>query len=101
MPLFVIGRIVGKWVGIFAAKTTVGADLPIGYADYRGGLDVCIAIRTIVLEAGQATLQAGAGIVADSDPEAEERETEAKAGALFEALRLAGELSAPRAAEGD
>jgi anthranilate synthase component I len=64
----------------------------LGYVDLRGNLDFCIAIRTIVLKDGHATVQAGAGIVADSDPAAEQRETEAKAGALFEALRLAGGL---------
>ena len=47
----------------------------VGYLDLRGNLDFCIAIRTLVLRAGKATLQAGAGIVADSDPAAEERET--------------------------
>ena len=64
----------------------------LGYVDLRGNLDFCIAIRTVVLRDGEATLQAGAGIVADSDPMAEEKETEAKAGALFEALRLAERL---------
>jgi anthranilate synthase component 1 len=65
----------------------------LGYLDLSGNLDFCIAIRTLVFRGGKATLQAGAGIVADSDPEAEERETEAKAGAMFEALRRAGGLS--------
>ncbi|HEX9203122.1 MAG TPA: anthranilate synthase component I family protein, partial [Vicinamibacteria bacterium] len=64
----------------------------LGYLDLRGNLDFCIAIRTLIMQAGQVTLQAGAGVVADSDPAYEERETEAKAGALFEALRLAGGL---------
>ena len=64
----------------------------LGYVDLRGNLDFCIAIRTLVMRGGTATLQAGAGIVADSDPVREERETEAKAEALFEALRLAGGL---------
>jgi anthranilate synthase component 1 len=64
----------------------------LGYLDLRGNLDFCIAIRTVFLESGRATLQAGAGIVADSDPEAELRETEAKAGAMIEALRLAEAL---------
>jgi anthranilate synthase component I len=64
----------------------------LGYIDFGGNLDFCIAIRTLVMQAGRVTLQAGAGIVADSDPAYEERETEAKAGALFAALRLAGEL---------
>ncbi len=64
----------------------------LGYIDLRGNLDFCIAIRTVVLDQGRATVQAGAGIVADSDPHAEQRETEAKAGAMLEALRLAARL---------
>jgi anthranilate synthase component I len=64
----------------------------LGYLDLRGNLDFCIAIRTIVMGGGRATVQAGAGIVADSDPAAELAETEAKAGAMREALRLAGAL---------
>jgi anthranilate synthase component I len=64
----------------------------VGYIDLRGNLDFCITIRTLLLERGRAVFQAGAGIVADSDPEAEQRETEAKAAALVEALGLAGEL---------
>jgi anthranilate synthase component I len=64
-----------------------------GYLDLRGNLDFCIAIRTLLLGQGRAILQAGAGIVADSDPAAETRETEAKAGAMIEALRLARSLS--------
>jgi anthranilate/para-aminobenzoate synthase component I len=65
----------------------------LGYLDMRGNLDFCIAIRTLTMKGGRATLQAGAGIVADSDPAAEERETDAKAQALFEALKLAGGLA--------
>ena len=64
----------------------------LGYLDLRGNLDFCITIRTVVLGRGRATVQAGAGIVADSDPHAEQRETEAKAGAMLEALRLAARL---------
>jgi anthranilate synthase component 1 len=64
----------------------------VGYLDLRGNLDFCITIRTVVLEGGQAVVQAGAGIVADSDPESERREMEAKAAAMREALRLAGSL---------
>jgi anthranilate synthase component 1 len=64
----------------------------VGYLDLRGNLDFCITIRTVVLEGGRAVVQAGAGIVADSDPESERRETEAKAAAMREALRLAGNL---------
>jgi len=65
----------------------------LGYIDLGGNLDFCIAIRTLVMRAGKATLQSGAGIVADSDPAYEERETEAKAQAIFEALAVAGGLA--------
>jgi len=68
----------------------------LGYVDFTGNSDFCIAIRTLVLDGGRATLQAGAGIVADSDPSAERRETEAKAGALLEALRASGEIASWR-----
>jgi anthranilate synthase component I len=61
----------------------------VGYALPDGTLDTCIAIRTIVLHDGMALLQAGAGIVADSDAAYENRETEAKAGAVMDAIRLA------------
>jgi len=74
-----------------AARGLYGGAL--GYVDPRGNLDFCILIRTLVFRNGRVTIQAGAGIVADSDPAAEERETDAKAAALFEALRLAGELA--------
>jgi anthranilate synthase component 1 len=65
----------------------------LGYFDLRGNVDFCIAIRTLLLGGGRAILQAGAGIVADSDPLAETRETEAKAGAMIEALSLAQRLA--------
>jgi len=61
----------------------------IGYLDFAGHLDCCIAIRTIVIRDGRAYVQAGAGIVADSNSEAEYRETEAKASALLRALAMA------------
>jgi anthranilate synthase component I len=64
----------------------------VGYLDFRGNMDFCITIRTVVLEGGRATFQAGAGIVADSDPESERLETEAKAQAMLEALRVAAEI---------
>lgn len=64
----------------------------LGYFDLRGNADFCIAIRTLLLENGRATVQAGAGIVADSDPETELLETEAKAGAMMEALQVARSL---------
>lgn len=61
----------------------------VGYIDYAGNLDTCIAIRTLVLENGIAKIQAGAGIVADSVPETEYQETIHKATGLFKAIELA------------
>ena len=63
----------------------------VGYALPDGDLDTCIAIRTVVLTPGLARLQAGAGIVADSDPEAEHLECLSKLAALEAALDLAEE----------
>jgi anthranilate synthase component 1 len=59
------------------------------YVDYASNLDSCIAIRTIHLQDGVATVQAGAGIVADSVPEKEYEECVNKARALFRAVELA------------
>jgi anthranilate synthase component 1 len=61
----------------------------VGYALPGGAFDTCIAIRTIVLADGVALLQAGAGIVADSDPAAEDDECLRKLAALEEAIELA------------
>src|SRR5271166_4424440 len=58
-------------------------------ADYAGNLDSCIAIRTMVLHRGRAYVQAGAGIVADSDPESEYQECMSKASALLRACERA------------
>jgi anthranilate synthase component 1 len=66
------------------------------YADHAGALDACIAIRTMVARGGRAVLQAGAGLVADSVPEREFDETQAKAGALLRAIRLAEAWSPER-----
>jgi anthranilate synthase component 1 len=60
------------------------------YADYAGNLDSCIAIRTMVVHRGRAYIQAGAGIVADSDPESEYQECMNKASALLSAVEKAG-----------
>jgi anthranilate synthase component I len=61
----------------------------VGYLSYTGDLDTCINIRATFVHQGKAYLQAGAGIVADSDPAYENRESEAKAGAVMDAIRLA------------
>jgi len=61
----------------------------VGYFSPDGGMDSCIVLRTAVVKDGTMHIQAGAGIVADSQPEYEQRECEAKAGALFAAAREA------------
>jgi anthranilate synthase component 1 len=61
----------------------------VGYLDFAGNLDFCIAIRTISMKDGHAVVQAGAGIVADSLPAAEYEETQDKARALLQALEMA------------
>ena len=61
----------------------------VGYIDFAGNLDFCIAIRTITLRDGIARVQAGAGIVADSNPAAEYEETRDKARGVIRALELA------------
>ena len=67
----------------------------VGYFSPDGNMDSCIVLRTGIVKDGMLHVQAGAGIVADSDPEYEQRECEAKAGALMaasrEAARVAGE----------
>jgi anthranilate synthase component 1 len=61
----------------------------VGYVSYGGDLDTCIYIRSAVVVDGRVHVQAGGGIVADSDPELESRETEHKAGAVMSAIELA------------
>jgi anthranilate synthase component I len=61
----------------------------VGYLDFAGNLDFCITIRTVQIEHGQAYVQAGAGIVADSNPAAEYEETRDKARAVIRALEIA------------
>ncbi|MEL7834432.1 anthranilate synthase component I [Fodinibius sp. Rm-B-1B1-1] len=61
----------------------------VGYFDFSGNMDTCIVIRTMLVTDSKVYIQAGAGIVADSDPEKEYVETQNKAGALVEALSVA------------
>jgi anthranilate synthase component 1 len=61
----------------------------VGYLSYTGDLDTCIYIRSALVKDGLVHVQAGAGVVADSDPAYEQRESEAKAGAVFAAIALA------------
>lgn len=60
----------------------------VGYIDYRGNMDTCIALRTMVVKDNVVYVQAGCGVVADSDPEAEYQETLNKAKALISAIEM-------------
>ena len=65
----------------------------IGYVDFTGNLDTCIAIRTAVIKSGKAMVQAGAGIVADSIPTSENEECLNKAAAVLGAIAAANSLT--------
>ena len=71
----------------------------VGYIDFSGNLDTAIALRTCIIEGDTAWVQAGAGIVVDSRPEAEYRECVSKAAAVLTAISLARDLD--RTAEAD
>jgi anthranilate synthase component 1 len=61
----------------------------VGYIDFSGNMDTCIALRTLVMQGQTAYVQAGAGIVADSVPETEYQETLSKAKGLLKAIEIA------------
>ncbi len=61
----------------------------VGYFSYTGNMDLCITIRTMVVKDGKLSVQTGAGIVSDSEPEAEYEETVNKAEGMMQAIRLA------------
>jgi anthranilate synthase component 1 len=63
----------------------------VGYIDFRGNLDTCIALRTLAIKNNIAYIQAGGGIVADSDPKREREESINKASALVRAVKFAHE----------
>jgi anthranilate synthase component 1 len=67
----------------------------VGYIDFNGGMDLCIGIRMAVLKDNQVYAQAGAGIVADSDPAKEYQECLRKAAAVIEAVETAGKAVLP------
>ncbi len=60
----------------------------VGYVDFAGNMDTCIALRTIVIQGERAYVQSGAGIVADSDPRSEFQETQNKARGLLKAIEI-------------
>src|SRR5213078_4934386 len=67
----------------------------IGYFGFDGNVDSCIALRCAILKNGKAYFQAGAGIVADSDPQREYEETVNKARAMMKALSMANQIKTP------
>ena len=67
----------------------------VGYIDFSGNMDMCIALRTLVLHAGKAYIQAGCGVVYDSIPAAEYEETVNKARGMIKALQMAEEQLTP------
>jgi len=74
----------------------------VGYLSWNGDMDTAIAIRTAVLKDGQLNVQAGAGIVYDSEPDTEWRETMSKARAIFRAVAMAeGDIETSRDPGGD
>src|SRR2546427_4858499 len=77
----IIQELEGSGRGLYAGA--------VGYVDFAGNLDFCIAIRTVIMSGGKAYVQAGAGIVMDSNPTAEFEETRDKARAQLQALELA------------
>ncbi|RJF71097.1 anthranilate synthase component I [Deinococcus cavernae] len=62
-----------------------------GYIAFDGSMDMALTLRTMVVTGGRVHIQAGAGIVADSDPAAEEQETRSKAAAMMKAVAMAAE----------
>jgi len=74
----------------------------VGYLDFSGNLDTAIVIRTLVVGAGnRGSVQAGAGIVADSDPSSEDEECAHKAAALLVAVAAARAMTASASGEGE
>jgi len=70
----------------------------VGYIDFAGAMDTCIALRTIVVAGGKAHVQSGAGIVADSVPASELQETINKAKGLLVSIEMtADRLALPPA----
>jgi anthranilate synthase component I len=77
----IIAEVEGQRRGVYAGA--------VGYIGFDGGMDTCIAIRSLTLKNGVAYAQAGGGIVADSEPEAEYRETESRLAATLRAVEEA------------
>ena len=79
----IITELEGKKRGLYGGA--------VGYFSYSQNMDLAITIRTLIIRDGRITVQAGAGIVFDSDPAKEYEETCNKAAALFQAVKLAAD----------
>jgi anthranilate synthase component 1 len=84
----IIAELEGQQRGIYAGA--------VGHVGFNGDLDTCIALRTTLIKDGVAYVQAGGGVVADSDPEAEYEESRNKAAALLRAIDEAEKIAASR-----
>ncbi len=82
----IISELEGEQRGVYAGA--------VGYFSHSGNLDTAIALRTMVVKDGRAYIQAGCGIVADSNPAEEYQESLNKAGALLKALEMAEQIAA-------
>jgi anthranilate synthase component 1 len=82
----IISELEGEQRGVYSGA--------VGYFSHSGNLDTAIALRTMVVKDGQAYVQAGSGLVADSDPATEYQESMNKAGAQLRALEMAEEIAA-------
>jgi anthranilate synthase component I len=83
----IIAELEGEQRGIYAGG--------VGHIGFNGDLDICIALRTMVVKDGVAYAQAAAGVVADSTPEYEFTESRNKAAASLRAIEVAEQLSGP------
>ena len=86
-----------KAMQILAALEPTRRDIyagAVGYIDFGGGMDTCIALRTLVYTDGIASMQAGGGIVVDSSPDGEYAESYHKMRALLRAIELAENIEA-------
>jgi anthranilate synthase component I len=81
----IINELEGEQRGVYAGA--------VGYFSHSGNLDTAIALRTMVIKDGVAYIQAGGGVVADSDPASEYQESLNKAGALLRALEMAEQIA--------
>jgi anthranilate synthase component I len=89
----IISELEGEQRGVYAGA--------VGYFSHSGNLDTAIALRTMVVKDGRAYIQAGGGVVADSDPAAEYQESLNKAGALLRALDMAEQIAEAQQERGD